>query len=114
MLRRPPTIPYHPELTFFIKSLQVTFIASLTSQIWFQISHHVLISSSATVDFPQNLRENWIGFPILVWQTSGGWASGYSIWRIGLEPLMDSEFPFQGSQKLLFASAVVGALNIDF
>ena len=27
---------------------------------------------------------------------------------------MDSEFPFQGSQKLLFASAVVGALNIDF
>ena len=72
------------------------------------------ISSSATVDFPQNLRENWIGFPLLVWQTSGGWASGYSIWRIGLEPLMDSEFPFQGSQKLLFASAVVGALNIDF
>ena len=28
MLRRPPIIPYHPELTFFIKSLQVPFIAS--------------------------------------------------------------------------------------
>ena len=69
------------------------------------------ISSSATVDFPQNLRENWIGFPILVWQTSGGLASGYSILEV---PLMDSKFPFQGSQKLLFASAVVGAFHIDF